>query len=56
MVPPERTETSVLQDHLDLPDHLEREESRELVELLDSRVFPDPRVPLVRVESPESRV
>lgn len=34
---------------------LVREESRDLPELLDSRVFQDPRVPLVRVASPESR-
>lgn len=34
---------------------LAREESKELLELLDSRVFQDPRVLLVRLESPESR-
>lgn len=41
---------------LDLLVPLVREESRELLEVLDSRVFPDPRVLLVRPESLESRV
>lgn len=31
------------------------EETRDLLELLDSRDFPDPRVLLVRLASPESR-
>lgn len=34
---------------------LVREESRELLELLDSRDFQDPRVLLVRLANPESR-
>lgn len=34
---------------------LVREESRDPLEVLDSRVFQDPRVPLVRVESLENR-
>lgn len=34
---------------------LVREEIRELLDPLDSRVFPDPRVLLVRLASPESR-
>lgn len=34
---------------------LVREESRDLLEDLDSRVFQDPKVLLVRVASPESR-
>lgn len=34
---------------------LVREESRDLLDLLDSRVFQDPRVPLVRLASLESR-
>lgn len=46
----------MLKAPLDLLDLLVREESRELPDLLDSRVFPDPRVPLVRLASPESRV
>ena len=32
-----------------------REESKELLEVLVSRVFQDPRVLLVRLASPESR-
>lgn len=36
-------------------DLLVREETRDLLELLDSRDFPDPRVLLVRLASPESR-
>lgn len=46
----------VLQDLLDLLVLLVREESRELLEVLDSRVFQDLRVPLVRLASLESRV
>lgn len=56
MVPQERTATSVPQAPLDQLALLVREESRDLLEALDSRVFQDPRVPLVRVASPESRV
>lgn len=41
---------------LDLLVLLVREESRDLPEVLDSRVSQDPRVLLVRVESLESRV
>lgn len=46
----------VLQVPLVLLVLLVREESRELLEVLDSRVFQDPRVLLVRLASPESRV
>lgn len=46
----------VLLDPLDLLVLLVREESRDLLEVLDSRVFQDLRVPLVRLASPESRV
>lgn len=56
MVPLVRTETLVLKAHLDLLVLLVREESRDLPDLPDSRVFQDPRVPLVRLASPESRV
>lgn len=56
LVPPERTVMLVLKAPLDLLVLLVREESRDLLEVLDSRVFQDPRVPLVRVASPESRV
>lgn len=38
-----------------LRDLLVRGESRDLLEALDSRVFQDPRVPLVSLASPESR-
>lgn len=56
MVPLVRMVKLVLRALLDLLVLLVREESRDLPELLDSRVFQDPRVPLVRVASPESRV
>lgn len=46
----------VLQDPLDLLVLLVRGESRDLLEVLDSRVFQDLRVPLVRLASLESRV
>lgn len=46
----------VLRVPLDLLVLLVREESRELPDPLDSRVFQDPKVPLVRLASPESRV
>lgn len=41
---------------LDLLVLLVRGESKDPADLLDSRVFQDPRVLLVRVASPESRV
>ena len=34
---------------------LVREETKDPLDLLDSRVLQDPRVPLVRLASPESR-
>lgn len=46
----------MLRDPLALLALLVREESRDPVELQDSRDFQDPRVLLVRVASPESRV
>lgn len=56
LVPLVRMVRLELRDHLDLLDPLVREESKDLLDLQDSRVFQDPRVPLVRVASPESRV
>lgn len=56
LVPLERTVMLVLQDPLDLLVLLVREENRDLAELPDSKVSQDPRVLLVRVASPESRV
>lgn len=56
MVPQERTVTLVLKAPLDLLVLLVREENKDLADLPDSRVSQDPRVPLVRVASPESRV
>lgn len=55
-MPLAKTVMLVLQAPLDLLVLLVREESRELLEVLDSRVFQDPRVLLVRLASLESRV
>lgn len=52
----EKMVTLVLRVPLDLLVLLVREESRDLLEVLDSRVFQDPRVLLVRLASLESRV
>lgn len=56
MVPLVRMVKLVLKARMDLLVLLVREESRDLPDLLDSRVFQDPRVPLVRVASLENRV
>jgi len=56
LVPLVRMVKLVLKAPLDLLVLLVREESRDLLDLLDSRVFQDPRVPLVSLASPESRV
>jgi len=56
LVPLERTVMLVLKAPLDLLVLLVREENKDLADLSDSRVSQDPRVPLVRVASPESRV
>lgn len=56
MVPLVRMVKLVLKAPLDLLVLLVREESRDLPDLLDSRVLQDPRVPLVRLASLESRV
>ena len=55
MVPLERMVMLVLRVPLDLLALLVREESKELLEVLDSRVFQDPKVLLVRLASLESR-
>lgn len=56
LVPLEKMVMLVHRVLLDLLVLLVREENRDLLEVLDSRVFLDPRVPLVRLASPESRV
>lgn len=55
-MPLERTVKLVLRVLLDLLVLLVREESRDLLEVLDSRVFQDPRELLVSLASLESRV